>query len=411
MFDHQSQFSGETVLIVDDEEIIVELAGLLLKKRGFNVLSATNGEQCLQLVAEHRPALVLLDYMMPVLNGLDALKQIRSRYPDTYVVMFTGKGSEDIAVELMRAGAADYLRKPFANRSLIKRIDAVLSVRKVEIENRKLLIEREGLEGEIKQWNTKLEQRVREKSFELEQAHKEIIQSEKLAALGHMSAGMAHEIRNPLNSISLFAQILLSAEEIGAENRDYVYKITQEVERIDEILIQMLASGPDASNKQEQVDLIEIIDKVLGDYQTRINKQQIELNLDINRQVPSIRGSSLEVEKIFTNLISNALYEMPEGGILTFSTKEEGGSVFFCLKDSGVGIAEENLTKIFEPYFTTKEFGSGLGLTIVYKTVKEHGGEIIMKSKKGKGTSFTIRLPVPQKERRLLGWKGTKNEI
>jgi len=394
MLAHQSQYSGEKILIVDDEEIIVELVGLLLKKRGFNVLSATNGEQCIQMVAEHSPALVLLDYMMPVMSGLDALKQIRRSYPETYVVMFTGKGNEEVAVELMRAGAADYLRKPFANSSLIKRIDAVLAVRKVEIENRQLLKERECLQGEIKQWNAKLEQRVREKSFELEQAHKEIIQSEKLAALGHMSAGMAHEIRNPLNSISLFAQILLSAEGLGEENQGYAYKITQEVERIDEILIQMLASSPDDSNKQKLVDLVEIIDKVLSDYQARIDKQRIELKLNINRKAPLIRADLHEIEKIFTNLIGNALYEMPEGGVLTIAMQADVEKILVMISDTGSGIPSGNISRIFDPFFTTKEKGTGFGLSIVLQVVSSLGGRITVDSPPGSGACFIIELPL-----------------
>ena len=394
MLAHQSQYSGEKILIVDDEEIIVELVGLLLKKRGFNVLSATNGEQCIQMVAEHSPALVLLDYMMPVMSGLDALKQIRRSYPETYVVMFTGKGNEEVAVELMRAGAADYLRKPFANSSLIKRIDAVLAVRKVEIENRQLLKERECLQGEIKQWNAKLEQRVREKSFELEQAHKEIIQSEKLAALGHMSAGMAHEIRNPLNSISLFAQILLSAEGLGEENQGYAYKITQEVERIDEILIQMLASSPDDRNKQKLVDLVEIIDKVLSDYQARIDKQRIELKLNINRKAPLIRADLHEIEKIFTNLIGNALYEMPEGGVLTIAMQADVEKILVMISDTGSGIPSGNISRIFDPFFTTKEKGTGFGLSIVLQVVSSLGGRITVDSPPGSGACFIIELPL-----------------
>ena len=394
MLAHQSQYSGEKILIVDDEEIIVELVGLLLKKRGFNVLSATNGEQCIQMVAEHSPALVLLDYMMPVMSGLDALKQIRRSYPETYVVMFTGKGNEEVAVELMRAGAADYLRKPFANSSLIKRIDAVLAVRKVEIENRSLLKERECLQGEIKQWNAKLEQRVREKSFELEQAHKEIIQSEKLAALGHMSAGMAHEIRNPLNSISLFAQILLSAEGLGEENQGYAYKITQEVERIDEILIQMLASSPDDSNKQKLVDMVEIIDKVLSDYQARIDKQRIELKLNINRKAPLIRADLHEIEKIFTNLIGNALYEMPEGGVLTIALQADVEKILVMISDTGSGIPSGNISRIFDPFFTTKEKGTGFGLSIVLQVVSSLGGRITVDSPPGSGACFIIELPL-----------------
>ena len=390
----QSRFAGEKILIVDDEEVIVELAGLLLKKRGFNVLSASNGEQCLKMVAEHQPALVLLDYMMPVMNGLDALKQIRSGYPDTYVVMFTGKGNEEVAVELMRAGAADYLRKPFANGSLHKRIDAVLSVRQVEIENRELLKEREFLQHEIKQWNSKLEQRVREKSFELEQAHKEIIQSEKLAALGHMSAGMAHEIRNPLNSINLFAQILMSAEGLDEENQDYVTKITQEVERIDKILIQMLAASPSDDNKLKQVDFEKIIEKVLSDYQTQIRQQKIKLELDVASQLPSIRFSSQDIEQIFTNLIGNALYEMPDGGILTISLHADVERFLIKVSDTGSGIPSANISRIFDPFFTTKEKGTGFGLSVVLRVVNSLGGRITVASPPESGASFLLELPL-----------------
>jgi len=394
MFSHQSQFSGEKILIADDDEVIVKLTTLLLQKRGFTVLSANNGEQCLQMVAEHQPALVLLDYMMPVMDGLAALKQIRSRYPDVYVVMFTGKGNEDVAVELMRAGAADYLRKPFVSESLVKRIDTVLSVRQVEIENRELIRERESLQGEIKQWNSRLEQRVREKSSELEQAHKEIIQSEKLAALGHMSAGMAHEIRNPLNSINLFAQILLSAEGLDGENQSYVYKITQEVERIDELLIQMLASNPNDNNKQQRIDLVEIIDKVLGDYQVRISKQQIDLNLNINRKVPLIRFDAHEVEKIFTNLIGNALDEMPEGGTLTIALQADVEKIIIMISDTGQGISTENIPRIFDPFFTTKEKGTGFGLSVVLRVVNNLGGRITVDSPLATGACFLIELPL-----------------
>jgi signal transduction histidine kinase len=391
---HLSRFAGEKILISDDDEVIVNLLGLLLKKYGFEVFSATNGEQCLQMVAEYQPALVLLDYMMPVMNGLDALKQIRSHHPDTYVVIFTGMGNEEVAVDLMKAGAADYLRKPFTNRSLKERIDAVLSVRKIEIENRELLKEREVLQCEIQQWNAKLEQRVHEKSAQLEQAHKEIIQSEKLAALGRISAGMAHEIRNPLNSINLFAQILLSAEGLDEENHGYIHKITQEVERIDEILIQMLASSPADKIKSGRVDLADIIDKVLIDYQARIHRQKIKLNLNIDRQVPLIRAYPLEVEKIFTNLIGNALFEMPAGGILTISLQTDAEKLSITVTDTGQGIPHENIQRIFDPFFTTKKKGTGFGLSVVLQVVKSCGGKIHVDSSPGAGASFTIELPL-----------------
>ena len=394
MSDRQSRFAGEKILIVDDESIIVELAGLLLKNRGFEVLSAFNGEQCLQMVAEHQPAVVLLDYMMPVINGLEALKQIRNQHPDTSVVMFTGKGNEEVAVEMMKSGAADYLRKPLTDSSLPERIDAVLSVRQVEIKNRELLKERELLQGEIKHWNSKLEQRVRKKGSELAQAHKEIVQSEKLAALGHISAGMVHEIRNPLNSINLFAQLLLSADDLDEENQSYVYKITQEVERIDEILMQMLASSSDDKNKLQRVDLVKVIDKVLDDYQVRISSQKVNLALDLDRQVPLILVDSLEIEQVFSNLIGNALYEMKDGGILTISLQADAEKLSVVVADTGKGIAPEIIPRIFDPFFTTKEKGTGFGLSVVLRIVKGCSGHVSVDSSLGAGACFTIELPL-----------------
>ena len=355
MAENASRFAGEKILIVDDEEIIVELSGLLLKKRGFDVYTAHNGEECMKLVAEQQPALVLLDYMMPVMNGLAALKAIRSRYSDTYVLMFTGKGSEEVAVQVMKAGAADYLQKPFANQNLLDRVDAVLAIRQVELENRRLMDERTFLQNEIRQWNAELEKRVREKSTELEQAQKEIIQSEKLATLGHIAAGLAHEIRNPLNSINLFAQILMTIEGLSDEDRGYVEKIGQEIERIDKILFQMLAASRTDTRKQLDVDLAATIEKVLKDNQTRIRTQQIDVRLALDPAAPPVSADPLEMEQILSNLIGNSLFEMPDGGLLDISLQRVQDKLVLKVKDSGQGIPAENLQRIFDPFYTTKK--------------------------------------------------------
>ncbi len=390
----QNSFVGEKVLVVDDDEVIVKLTVMLLKKWGYETLAAGNGEECLMLVNEHKPALVLLDYMMPVMNGLEALTRIRQHHPDTCVIMFTGKGNEEVAVELMKAGAADYLRKPFANGNLQKRIEKVLAARQVEMENRELLRERELLQREIELWNQKLEQRVREKSYELERAHKEILQAEKLAALGHISAGMAHEIRNPLNSINLFAQILQTAEGLDDEYRSYVDKILQEIERIDQILMQMLAASPGKDSLPQPVKLPMVVAKVVEDCRARIEQQHVELVLDIDEDVPQIEADDLEIEQIFTNLIGNALYEMPSGGVLTLTLHSNSEKVFFSVSDTGPGISEENMKHIFDPFFTTKERGTGFGLSVVMRIVKSCGGNIDVTNVPGGGACFSVEIPI-----------------
>jgi signal transduction histidine kinase len=390
----KSRFAGEKILLVDDEEVILELTSLLLNKRGFEVLLARNGEECIRVVAEHQPALVLLDYMMPVMNGLEALKQLKINYPDTYVIMFTGKGSEEVAVQLMKAGASDYLQKPFSNKYLQERIDSILTVRKVELENHALLKEREFLQREIEEWNRELEQRVVKKSRELELAHKEIIQAEKLATLGHISAGMAHEIRNPLNSINLFAQILLSAPELDTENREYVKKITQEVERVDNILLQMLAASKGKNQESAPVDLAAIITKVLDDSKVQIDSQSIDVDCQLSCNVPKIKADQLEIEQIFTNLISNALFEMPEGGRLSIGLESNAENLQVRVSDTGQGIPAENIPRLFDPFFTTKDKGAGFGLSVVLRIVKGCGGKITVDSRPGEGATFLVELPL-----------------
>jgi len=388
-----SRFAGEKILIVDDENIIVELASMLLKKRGFDVLTGSNGQECLQLVAQHRPALVLLDYMMPVMNGLEALTQIRKNFPDTYVIMFTGKGNEGTAVDLMKGGAADYLPKPFAKNSLQERIDSVLARRSVDLQNRALLAERELLQHEIREWNRELEQRVLQKSRELEQAQKDILQAEKLASLGHIAAGMAHDIRNPLNSINLYAELLKTEGPLNPEQTGYVDKISEEVERIESILRKMLDSSTPHSVIMELIRLPDLMRKVLTDYNPRIAAQNIILAVDIDEACPLIQGNPHELEQVVVNLISNALFEMPDGGTLSVALSVERDVLRLAVSDTGKGIPEGHLSRIFEPFFTTKDKGTGFGLSVVRRVVKSYGGVINASNRPEGGACFVIELP------------------
>jgi len=391
---HTSQFAGEKVLIVDDEEVIVELTALLLRGRGFNILTAHNGEECLELVKTEQPSLVLLDYMMPVMDGETALKQIVQHNPDTYVIMFTGKGSEEVAVRLMKSGAADYLQKPFVNSSLLERVDTVLQIRQVELSNRDLMREKDQLQREIEAWNLHLERRVEEKSQELELAHREILQAEKLAALGHISAGMAHEIRNPLNAINLFAQILSGAYSEDQENCSYIRKIIEEVERVDSILIKMLAASRGNSAPRSEVHLEKVARQVLADCEVLCRSQRVAVDCLIEEDIPSLVADPTEIEQIFTNLVTNALFEMQEGGSLGIRVTLDEGFIHLEISDTGRGIPKEHLNQIFDPFFTTKDKGTGFGLSVVLRIVRGYGGLIKAESEVGCGTTFIVQLPV-----------------
>lgn len=389
---------GTKVLVVDDEKVILELTSMILQAKGYEVLSAANGEAGLELIERESPPLVLLDYMMPGMDGMTALRAIRERFPDTYVIMFTGKGSEEIAVGLMKAGASDYILKPFNNQDLLERIDNVLRIRGIEISNRELRQERERLLREIEEWNRELEARVQKKSEELQCAHAEILQSEKLAALGHLSAGMAHEIRNPLNSIALFAEVLKSSPSQSPEEIGYLEKILGEVDRVDDILVKLLNASKRPYYELEPLAIDQVIDRVLESFTAQVATQAIRVEKEYDDLPASFLADPTEVEQIFTNLISNSLYEMGEGGTLGIRLGQDQDVIRIAVSDTGGGIPEEHINTVFDPFFTTKEKGTGFGLSVVLRIVKAYGGRISVESELGRGTTFHIELPLSQQD-------------
>lgn len=389
---NEAKHSGR-ILIIDDERVILDLTTIILKNRGYTVFTASDAPAGLAMIADVNPDLVLLDYMMPGMDGLTALKEIRQRFPDTYVIMFTGKGSEEIAVELMKAGASDYVLKPFNNQDLADRIENVLRIRRVELNNRDLLREREVLLAEIEAWNRELENRVLEKTEALQKAQAEIVQAEKLATLGYLSAGMAHEIRNPLNSITLFVQLIKSGLD-DPEKTEYIDKILKEIDRIDGILRKLLDASKRPRFEIREVRIDRVVDTTLEIFKPQIELHKIKVVRDFRRIPPSIQADASEVEQIFTNLFLNAIHEMPSEGTLTVQLDHNDREIVIRVADTGKGIPKEHLPNIFDPFFTTKSSGTGMGLSVVLRIVKTYHGKIEVEKSDESGTTFRILLPV-----------------
>ena len=384
---------SEKLLVVDDERMILELTSMVLTSRGFDVSVVDNALDAYVMIEREQPALVLLDYMMPKVNGLDALKEIRKRFPETYVIMFTGKGSEEVAVELMKSGASDYVLKPFSNAKLVERIENVLRIRSIELHNKALIQEQERLLDEIESWNRTLEERVEQKTVELEMAHHEVLLTEKLAALGHLSAGMAHEIRNPLNSISLFAQVISSGLEDEPEMKSYSEKIINEVERIDAILVKLLSTSKRSHFQLRTIHIDRVITTSLQPFLEQMNVQDVALQTELGEKTHSILADADELGQIFSNLFANALFEMKTGGTLSVTLESDDKEALITVSDTGGGIPEEHLNNIFDPFFTTKDRGTGFGLSVVLRIVKTYAGRINVESN-SQGTSFQIWLPL-----------------
>lgn len=386
---------GGSILIVDDESTICELTADIFRKRGFNALTASNASDAIELVEKARPDVVLLDYVMPGMNGFDALSEIKKRFPDVSVVILTGRGSEEIAVELMKAGASDYILKPFLSHDLLDRVHRVLKLREAELRNRELLKERDRLLGEIEAWNRELEERVREKTLELQRMQQEVIQTEKISTVGYLSAGMAHEIRNPLNSIALYAQIL-RGEHDDAERLECLDKIEQEIRRIDGILNKLLDLVKRPRFLISDVRIDQVLESILEVLRARIEMNGILVEKEFRVVPPLLRVDRDEIEQVFTNLIINAIEEMPDGGLLKVVLESVQGHIVVRISDTGKGIPGENMSRIFDPFFTTKVSGTGLGLSVVLRIVRTHEGRIEVESEEGKGATFSVFLKEPE---------------
>jgi signal transduction histidine kinase len=388
--------SQVTVLIIDNNQAIVRLLTTTLKKRGYKVIAAATAAEGLCLVASQQPELVLMDYHLPDQDGLSVLKEIKASYPASYVIMITGRGSAELAVLMMKAGASEYLLKPFDTRTLGERVDAVCKLREIELANQALQAEREHLLLEIETWNHELQSRVQEKTEALHRAQTEIAQSEKLAALGYLAAGMAHEIRNPLNSISLLTQLLGQ----GVDESDipgYLAKILKEVDRIDGIIRKLVHAANRSRLVVDEVRLDQVLRDALEIFSPQIEARQIQVALSCNEPPPPIKADRTELEQIFTNLLMNAVEELQPNGQLSIAINSPEGVIEVRVADNGGGIAAEHSEAIFKPFFSTKTKGTGIGLPVARRIARLYHGDVIIEQTSQTGTTFLVTIPREQK--------------
>jgi PAS domain S-box-containing protein len=240
--------------------------------------------------------------------------------------------------------------------------------------------------------------------------------AESLASLTTLAAGVAHEIKNPLGSIGIHIQLIQKAlSAVKASKRKeiekYINVVNEEVERLNKIVVDFLFAVRPIDIHLEDKDLNTIIKDLLDFVRYEVEEAGIELKDELDDSLPDLRLDEKYLKQALLNIVKNAIYAMPDGGVLRLATERKSDDVLLHIEDSGSGMSEEVMSKIFEPYFTTKDFGSGIGLTLVYKVIKEHLGDISVSSKPGKGSRFTISFPIPQREKRLIDWKGEEYEV
>lgn len=269
---------------------------------------------------------------------------------------------------------------------------------------------------EIEEYNRTLEEKIIERTEELEETQAQLVQSEKLSAIGQLAAGVAHELNNPLGGILGYAQFTLeklkknipenTTEKEMESYKRYLTDIERQARRCKNIVQNLLRFSRSSKNSEfTGIDMNLIIKDTCTFIEHQLTMNQIELNIDLDENIPNILGNAGQLQQVLTNMIINAMHASHQGSSIVIKTRfcpplgEFSGTVEISCIDQGVGIPEENLKKIFEPFFTTKEVGkgTGLGLSVSYGIIKEHGGEIKVDSEKDSGTTFTIILPVQKK--------------
>jgi len=368
--------SPARILVIDDEEGIRALLSRELTLEGHEVRTAGNGAEALSEAHAGRFQLALCDIMMPDMNGLDVLEAVHQFQPDMEFLMMTGYGTVETAVAAMKKGAYDFVQKPFDLEELLLLVGKCL--------------EKSGLRTVI--------QELKDAKKKLEDMQAQLIQSEKLASIGQLAAGVAHELNNPMSGIMGFTQLLLEDQTLSKQQRSDLETIYAQSQRCRTIVQNLLQFSRRQDPKKVELDLGLILQATIDLVKYDFPSSGVALVTRIPKDLPHVFGDPQQLQQVFLNLLVNARQAMagrPQSQV-TIEASLEAGHVVVRVMDNGPGIPKENMGKIFDPFFTTKPVGqgTGLGLSICHGIIQQHQGTIDVTSSPGEGATFKLSFPV-----------------
>jgi two-component system, NtrC family, sensor kinase len=396
------------ILIVDDQVNNLRALAAVLGFAGCeNVRCLSDSRQVLQVFAEFQPDLILLDLHMPHLDGLGVMDQLRTMLlPDDYlpILVLTGDSSSETKEKVLAHGASDLLSKPLNHTEVELRVKNLLQTRWLhqQLKKQNVSLERQVLE------RTSLADELAKTNQRLRETQGQLVQSEKMASLGQLVAGIAHEINNPLsfviNNIFIVQEELakLTTEAPKSESvalpmlskmRTRVEHMREGTERVQDLVSKLRTFSRLDEGKFKTVDIHESIESVLLFLRHKMEDRiRVERHYTADEPLTCFAG---ELNQVFMNVIGNAIDSIEGDGTIRLSTSRKDGQFLIAVRDSGKGIPLEIRDRVFEPFFTTKPVGSGtgLGLAISYGIVKAHRGSIEFSSEDGKGTEFVVKIP------------------
>jgi signal transduction histidine kinase len=365
--------------------------GEFLKRAGYSVFTAADYDSAVVYKAEDLDVAVI-DINLPGKSGVQLLQQLRSADVYLPIIMITGEPNLSVMPEIVRAGAYDFIAKPIVKDVLLKAVARAA-------ENKRLTDDKRRLEQEIKLYAEELEKRVEERTAELVETHHRLVSQERIAALGRAAAQVAHEVKNPLAGLLLYSLHLKSKSDNLSESQTYlVDKIVDTINHLNSRVEQILDFARPVNLKLRAGNLNEIVNDVLELLRPQLAAKKMEVRLSMSKTAPYAMLDESSIRGALMNLILNAIEASPERGILSISSESTDQSLRLEIADTGPGIDEQKAKKIFEPFYTTKAGGLGLGMPYAKKMIEQHGGTISLNSRPGEGTTISVVLPAAQKE-------------
>jgi signal transduction histidine kinase len=366
------------ILVIDDEIGMREGCRRALIPHGFQVVTAEHGAEGLRLLREQRVDLVLVDAMMPGMGGLELLERIYELDPDIVTIMITGFATVDLAAQAMKKGAHDFLPKPFTSDELLAAVGQGLAARRRRIQTRR------------QQEDQELE-RVRQEAAKLD-----AIESRFMLIL-------VHELRNPAGVIKNYLQLMQAGYVDDDEWDEYLEKLdlraSQLVAMLDDLFdLAHLKSGGEPARLQS-CSLAEVLEKIVQQVDPKARTKGLDLVVQIQAR-PTVLAQPAHLKLLWSHLLENAILYTPSGRI-TVSLDQEPAQIVCTVADTGIGISNEELTRIFQEFYRSERakeqapLGTGLGLSIVDQIVKNYQGRIEVESTAEGGSRFTILLPSP----------------
>jgi signal transduction histidine kinase len=409
-----------TILLIEDELQLRDNLQILLQSAGYQVTTAANGVEGIQQLREQAFDLVITDLVMPGMDGFKVMDDLRVHSPATVVVAITGYVSAESAITALRRGAYDYLAKPLDVDVVYSVVARALEKVRLQKDLQRSLAEIQAREEQLLKAHNELEQRVEERTTALAQANAalleqmaerqrmedELLKARKIKSVGVLAAGIAHDFNNLLTGILGYVSLAKVVAQTDAKMVAYLTEAEQACQRATALTQQLLTFAKGGAPVRHTVSLVELLTECVSFVLRGAN---VRGDIQIAADLWPVDVDAGQINQVIHNVVLNAMQAMPGGGTVQVRAENvmlaagvpfplpEGQYVKITVQDSGCGISKEVLANIFDPYFTTKPEGSGLGLTTAYAIVLKHEGYITIASEVGVGTTVVIYLPASQK--------------